>query len=72
MSCAWKMLPVPIIVIPGGEIDMIMPITDGARFDGSPRGWKVYGPDSAHRPTVSGGAALVLYLLPDGQIEFTR
>lgn len=57
---------------PGGEIDMIMPITDGARFDGSPRGWKVYGPDSAHRPTVSGGAALVLYLLPDGQIEFTR
>lgn len=57
---------------PGGEIDMVMPITPGARFDGAPRGWKVYGPDSAHRPTVTDGAALVLYLLPDGQIEFTR
>ncbi len=63
---------------PGGEIDMIMPLAgaDGgpgaARFDKAPRGWLVYGPDSAHRPTVSDGAALVLYLLPGGQIEFTR
>lgn len=57
---------------PSGEIDMVMPVTPGAAFDGSPRGWKVYGPDSAHRPTVTGGSALVLYLLPEGQIEFTR
>lgn len=57
---------------PEGEIDMVMPITEGARFDGAPRGWKVYGPDSAHRPTVTDGAALVLYLLPGGRIEFTR
>lgn len=57
---------------PNGEIDMVMPITEGATFDGTPRGWKVYGPDSAHRPTVTGGAALVLYLLPGGAIEFTR
>lgn len=57
---------------PGGEIDMIMPIDPDAQFDGAPRGWLVYGPDSAHRPTVSGGAALVLYLLPGGQIDFTR
>ncbi|HPW08964.1 MAG TPA: DUF4863 family protein, partial [Burkholderiaceae bacterium] len=26
---------------------------------------------SAHCPTVSGGRALVLYLLPQGRIEFT-
>ena len=57
---------------PLGEIDMIMPITSGARFDGQPKGWLAYGPDSAHHPTVSDGEALVLYLLPDGKIEFTR
>ncbi|HYD69797.1 DUF4863 family protein [Azospirillum sp.] len=57
---------------PDGEIDMVMPITEGARFDGTPRGWKVYGPDSAHKPTVTDGAAFVLYLLPGGKIEFTR
>ena len=27
---------------------------------------------SAHRPTLSGGEALVLYLLPNGAIEFTQ
>lgn len=57
---------------PTGEIDMIMPITPGAKFDGQPKGWHVYEPDSAHNPTVSDGEALVLYLLPDGKIEFTR
>jgi len=56
---------------PNGEIDMIMPIDGAAAFDGHGRGWCVYGPDSAHHPTVSGGAALVLYLLPGGAIEFT-
>ena len=56
---------------PNGEIDLIMPITAGARFDGSDAGWKVYGPGSAHYPTVSNGAAHVLYLLPEGKIEFT-
>lgn len=30
------------------------------------------GADSAHPPTVSGGRALVLYLLPQGAIEFSR
>ena len=43
-----------------------------ARFDGRPAGWLVCPPGSAHRPTVSQGRALVLYLLPQGQIEFTR
>ena len=56
---------------PTGEIDMIMPLTPGARFDGRDEGWLVYPPGSAHRPTVSSGRALILYLLPNGEIEFT-
>ena len=71
----------PHHVHPHGEIDLVMPLAaqaDGltaggaACFDGQPAGWKVYGPGSAHRPTVTGGRALVLYLLPEGAIEFTR
>lgn len=57
---------------PNGEIDLIMPLESGATFDGRGAGWLVYGPGSAHRPTVTGGRALVLYLLPGGAIEFTR
>lgn len=57
---------------PNGEIDLIMPIDGDARFDGRPAGWLVCAPGSAHRPTVSGGRALVLYLLPEGRIDFTR
>lgn len=56
---------------PTGEVCMIMPQTPTARFDGQPRGWCVYPPGSGHRPTVTDGEALVLYLLPDGRIEFT-
>lgn len=57
---------------PAGEIDLVMPLEGDARFDGHGAGWVVYPPGSAHYPTVSGGRALVLYLLPDGSIEFTR
>jgi hypothetical protein len=57
---------------PNGEIDLVMPIDPAARFDGRGAGWVVYGPGSAHVPTVEGGKALVLYLLPLGAIEFTQ
>jgi hypothetical protein len=57
---------------PNGEIDLIMPLERDAKFDGRPAGWLVYGPGSAHSPTVTGGRALILYLLPAGAIEFTR
>jgi hypothetical protein len=57
---------------PQGEIDLLMPLDGDALFDGRPAGWIVYGPGSAHRPTVSQGRALVLYLLPAGEIVFTR
>ena len=62
----------PHHVHPNGEIDLVMPLDDTARFDGRGAGWLVYPPGSAHYPTVSGGRALVLYLLPGGAIEFTR
>ncbi len=57
---------------PHGEIDLVMPLTPDAKFDGHPAGWCVYGPGSAHHPTVTEGAALVLYLLPEGAIEFSK
>lgn len=57
---------------PNGEIDLVMPLEAGALFDGRGAGWVVYPPDSAHRPTVTRGRALVLYLLPAGAIEFTK
>ncbi len=56
---------------PTGEIDMIMPVTAQARFDDHGAGWLVYPPGSGHRPTVTGGRALILYLLPEGRIEWT-
>lgn len=55
---------------PEGEICLVMPVDEAARFDGKGRGWCVYSPGSAHRPTVKGGRALVLYLLPGGKIDF--
>jgi hypothetical protein len=62
----------PHHVHPQGEIDLIMPLDGGATFDGRPAGWCVYPAGSAHSPTVRQGRALVLYLLPQGQIEFTK
>lgn len=62
----------PHHVHPNGEIDLVMPIEGEATFDGRSAGWMVYPPGSAHRPTVAKGRALVLYLLPEGRIEFTR
>lgn len=62
----------PYHVHPKGEIDMIVPETATANFDGKGKGWLVYEPGSGHKPTVANGKAIVLYLLPDGEIEFTR
>jgi hypothetical protein len=46
-------------------------IFDACR-DAIAAGWLVYGPDSSHAPTVAGGTAFVLYLLPQGVIEFSQ
>jgi hypothetical protein len=57
---------------PGGEVCMVMPITPNAKFDGTSRGWCVFESGSSHHPTVSDGEALVLYMLPDGKIDFAE
>jgi hypothetical protein len=55
---------------PNGEIDMVMPLDIDAKFDGRGAGWVVYPPGSRHAPTVTDGNALILYLLPEGAIDF--
>lgn len=57
---------------PNGEIDLVMPLEGEPRFCGQAAGWLVLPPGSDHVPEVRGGRALVLYLLPDGRIDFTR
>jgi len=61
----------PHHIHPTGEVCLTMPQNDGAEFDGAGAGWCVNTPGSEHFPTVTGGRALVLYLLPGGEIEFT-
>ena len=61
----------PHHIHPQGEIGMIAPTEAEPTFDGHPEGWYVYGPGTAHHPTVRDGSAYVLYLLPGGAIEFT-
>jgi hypothetical protein len=56
---------------PKGEIDMIMPESPDAKFDNQGQGWMVCEAGSEHYPTVSGGKAIVLYLLPNGEIDFS-
>ena len=56
---------------PTGEVCLVMPMELDAEFDGLGAGWCVNSPGSAHHPTVTGGAALVLYLLPGGKIDFS-
>lgn len=68
----YKDLAGPHHAHPKGEIDLIVPIDETAAFDGRGEGWLVYEPGTAHHPTITGGEAIVLYLLPDGEIAFTR
>jgi hypothetical protein len=53
-----------------GEIDMVVPIDAGARWCGRGCGWVVYPPLSEHFPTVTGGKALIMFFLPNGEIEY--
>jgi len=62
--------PGPLHRHPLGEVDLCLSEEGSPSFDGQPPGWVVYGPGSEHVPTVSGGTMLILYLLPDGAIEF--
>ena len=55
---------------PNGEIDLCFALEGNPTFDGHPAGWVVYSEDSVHVPTVAGGTMLIVYLLPDGAMEF--
>ena len=57
---------------PLGEIDYCIALDGDPRFDDQPAGWVVLGPDSVHVPTVRDGTMLIVYLLPEGQIEFLQ
>jgi 2-hydroxylaminobenzoate mutase len=52
-----------------GEINMIIPLEEGAQFCGHGAGWRVFPPMSEHFPTVT-GRALMMYFLPGGEIEY--
>ena len=55
---------------PNGEINFCMVLEGSPTFMGQPAGWVVEPPGSQHVPTVAGGTMLIVYLLPQGRIEF--
>jgi hypothetical protein len=57
---------------PNGEANFCIALEGTPRFDGEPPGWVVLPPTSDHVPTVTGGKMLIVYLLPEGAIEWVR
>ena len=57
---------------PRGEVNYCVALDGEPTFDGEPPGWVVLPPDSSHVPTVANGTMLIVYLLPQGEIEFAR
>jgi len=55
---------------PNGEVNYCVALDGAPTFDGEPPGWVVFPPESRHVPTVAGGTMLIVYLLPQGAIEF--
>ncbi len=55
---------------PEGEVNYCIALEGSPTFDGAPPGWVVKPPASTHVPTVEGGTMLIVYLLPQGAIEF--
>jgi hypothetical protein len=55
---------------PAGEINYCIALDGEPTFMGQPAGWVVELPGSQHVPTVAGGTMLIVYLLPQGRIEF--
>jgi Domain of unknown function (DUF4863) len=64
--------PGPLHRHPRGEVNYCIALEGAPRFDGQEPGWVVFPPASRHVPTVSGGTMLIVYLLPQGQIEFIK
>ena len=51
-----------------GEFNMCFALEGEPRFDGHPPGWVVFGHESHHVPTVTGGKMLFLYFTPGGEV----
>ena len=55
---------------PNGEVNWCIALEGSPTFGEQDPGWVVESPGSEHVPTVSGGRMLIVYLLPEGAIEF--
>lgn len=55
---------------PRGEFNYCVALEGAPTFMGQAPGWVVEPPGSEHVPTVAGGRMLIVYLLPQGEIEF--
>jgi len=55
---------------PLGEVNYCVAIEDSPTFQDQAPGWVVESPGSEHVPTVTGGLMLIVYLLPEGSMEF--
>lgn len=53
-----------------GEINCMFALEGEPKFCGFEPGWAVFAPGSAHVPSVQGGKMLILYMLPDGAVEW--
>jgi hypothetical protein len=55
-----------------GEVNCLLATQGEPRFCGFAPGWAVFAPGSAHVPSVTGGEMLIFYLLPGGEVEWTK
>ena len=60
----------PDHVHPTGEASFCVPLEGDPEFEGTRSGWHVLPPGSRHVPQVKGGRMLIVYLLPNGEMEF--
>lgn len=57
---------------PRGEVNYCIALAGTPRFEGEAPGWVVLAPGSDHVPTVTGGTMLIVYLLPQGAVEWVK
>ena len=55
---------------PLGEVNYCIALEDTPKFQDQGPGWVVESPGSEHVPTVTEGMMLIVYLLPEGSMEF--
>ena len=60
----------PDHIHPSGEASFCVPLEGEPEFEGTKSGWHVLAPGSRHIPEVTGGRMLIVYLLPNGEMEF--